>query len=163
MERETQPYVPAAVPRKTVLRARLILVSLLMFWAVALAWIVWATEGVNITGSHMNFKTLRSDINKVRLPAGYEETSTSESGSDCARPDSPCVLREFWVWRGSGAHTAADACQDISRAMEAGLGDAESNAPDVPQGAECEYFTTLSSFLHPGLGKRQAEAFVWGE
>jgi hypothetical protein len=154
MEREARPQIPAAASRKTPRWQYLI-----PFWTVGIALIIWATAGVAITGSHMNFTTLRSDISKIRLPAGYEKMSASESGSDCA--SRRCALTEFWVWRGSSAHTAADACQDVSRAMEAGLGDATSNAPDNPRGTACEYFTTLESYFHPGLGKRQVEAFVW--
>ena len=44
--------------------------------------------------------------------------------------------------------------------MAAGLSDVDPSAP-IPQGAACEYFATLPSFLHPGLGKRLVEAFVW--
>jgi hypothetical protein len=159
MEREARPQMHAAAPRKTETPMWQYLIPLAIFGIIWIIWAIWSIVGANITGSHMNFKTLRSDISKVQLPAGYEKVSTSESGDDCAKR--PCTLTEFWVWHASRVHTAADACRDIGRAMGAGLPNVESNAPAVPRGAACEYVTTLAKFFQPGLGKRQAEAFVW--
>jgi hypothetical protein len=157
MEREAQPPVPDAAEPQTETETRL-WPFLIAGFVVAVAWITWAVFGVAITGSHMNFRTLSSDAGRIRLPHGYEKVSTSESGSDCAHQ--LCVLKEFWIWHGSGARTAANGCRDIMRAMGANYSNVESNDP-IPRGAACEYFTTLDSFLHPGLGKRIAVAFVW--
>ena len=152
--REAQPPVQdvAAPERKAKLWPFLIAA-----FVVAIAWITWAVAGVTITGSQMNFRTLSSDLGRIRLPPGYEKVSASESGRDCAHQ--LCVLKEFWIWRGGG-RTAADGCRDINRAMQARYSNVESSDP-VPRGAACEHFTILDSFLHPGLGKRTAEAFVW--
>src|SRR5258706_8158713 len=125
---------------------------------LCVAWVIWGIGGVTILGSHMNFKTLRSDISKIQLPAGFEEVSSSESGRDCAKR--PCALREFWVWRGSRTHTAIDACRDVRRAMGAQLPQVEPNDP-MPHGTACSYFDILGAFLRPDLGKRSGHAFVW--
>lgn len=132
-------------------------VAVFLVWA---AFFIWVSEGANITGYQMNFRTLRSDLSKVHLPAGYEKVSSSESGTDCR--ERTCALMEFWVWRADGAHTAAQACRDVSRAMRAGLPGVDAEvASFVPRGAACEYDTVLASFFRPGLGKRSAEALVW--
>lgn len=157
MEREAQPQVRAPAPREAETPAWQYLIPFFVLWV---AWMIWATAGTYITGSHMNFTTLRSDISKIQLPAGYEKKSTSESGSDRGCAEKPCKLREFWVWRGSSVHTAADACRDTSRAMAARLGGVDSDAP-IPQGAACGYFTVLDNFFQPGLGKREVEGLVW--
>jgi hypothetical protein len=128
----------------------------------ALAWVIWwlwAVFGVTKLGfSQMNYTTLRSDIGKVHLPAGYEKVSTSESGNNCAGQS--CTLTELWVWHGSGVRTATDACQDISKAMDAAFSPVYPNDP-IPQEAACDYYAILSSFLHPGQGKRTVQALVW--
>lgn len=127
---------------------------------VVAAFFIWMSEGANITGYHTNFRTLRSDISKIHLPAGYEKMSSSESGSNCR--EQRCTLMEFWVWRADGAHTAADACRDLGRAMETGLPGVDAGAaPYRPRGAACEYYTSLESFFHPGDGKRFVDALVW--
>jgi hypothetical protein len=128
----------------------------------ALAWVIWWVWSAYIVTrpgfSHMNYTTLRSDISKVHLPAGYEKISTSESGNDCAGRS--CTLAELWVRRGSGVHTATDACQDVSQAMAAGFSRVDPNDP-IPQEAACDYYTILDSFFHPSAGKRTVETLVW--
>jgi hypothetical protein len=130
-------------------------VPLLVIWAIAFFWFV---IGARITGPHMSFAILRSDVSLIRLPPGYVQVSSAQSGRDCAH--NQCALAEFWVWRGSTARSASGACRDIDRAMNAGIGDAELNSLP-PRGAACDYGATRDSFLDPWLAKRDVDAFVW--
>jgi hypothetical protein len=155
MQRELLPQRRPVAPRETKTRAWPYLIPVAV---LCVAWMIWGIGGVTILGSHMNFKTLRSDISKIQLPAGFEEVSSSESGRDCAKR--PCALREFWVWRGSRTNTAIDACRDVRRAMGAHLPQVEPNDP-MPHGTACSYFDILGAFLRPDLGKRSVQAFVW--
>lgn len=127
MERESRPQMQAAAPRKTETPRWQYLIPLVILGLAWMSWAIWSIVGVSIIGSQMNFKSLRSDLSKVQLPAGYEKVSTSESGDGCARR--PCTLTEFWAWHASRVHTAADACRDIAGLWEQG---SRTSSPMLP-------------------------------
>jgi hypothetical protein len=120
--------------------------------------LVWASGGQLITGRQVNFAVLRSGISQVRLPAGYTRVSSAESGRDCAQDT--CVLTQIWAWRGGTARSAADACRDIDRAMNA-LNQAVKSSFPLARGAACEYYARPDAIVHPGHRKPEIEALVW--
>jgi hypothetical protein len=157
--RQAEPYTIGPPPPDTFSRQPppwAYFLPILVIWAVGIFWLAIAPH---IT-EQVSFGTLRSDISQVRLPPGYVRVSSAQSGRDCARLDSNCALAEFWVWHGSTPRSASAACRDIGRAMTAVYADAEPNSPP-PRGAACDYNDTIGSFLRPGLGKRDFDAFVW--
>jgi hypothetical protein len=177
LEREGRPGIQAATPRKTEpeplapgpffwlwywrrtgsppvdVPAWLVIPGLILF----AAFMIWMSLGAYITGHQIDFTTLRSDVSKIHLPAGYEKTS-SERHCRAQR----CTLTEFWVWRAGGPNTAADACRDLGRAMKTGFRGVEADPPPYrPRGTACEYYTSLENFLYPYDRKRFVNAFVW--
>jgi hypothetical protein len=130
-------------------------VPLAVLWA---AFTFWLAIGRLIT-PQVSFATLRSDVGQIRLPAGYVRVASAQSGRGCAHHQ--CALAEFWVWRGRTARSASGACRDVDRAMsDASGGDAVLNTLP-PRGAACDYGAAFGSFLRPGLGKRDVDAFVF--
>lgn len=107
-------------------------------------------------GGQQNFQTLRSDLGKVHLPPQYRLTDEDTTGTDCYNS---CSVIQTWTWVPVGGRTASDQCRDASSALSSAFSDAEANSP-LPPRAVCNYFTILTSFFHPGQGKRDIEAIV---
>jgi hypothetical protein len=118
---------------------------------------VVAEFGLTLIGAQENFQTLRSDLAKVHLPSGYRLAAKHQAGTDCAHEQ--CSLTQTWTWTPGSGRTKSAACSDVYHAMTSAFSDVEPNAP-VPANAACDYFTVLSSLLHPGQGKRTVEAIV---
>ncbi|MGE5134776.1 MAG: hypothetical protein ACM32E_17960 [Gemmatimonadota bacterium] len=139
-----------AAPRKPYLYALLVLP-----FAAAAAVFLWQVVGAN-SFAQPTLPVLRSDLRLVHLPAGYRLRLTSESRRGCG--SQVCTVKQFWIWRGTGARTPAAACRDVSRAMAPSM--SVMNDQRV-RGAACFYSAVLDSFFHPSAGKRSFEAYVW--
>jgi hypothetical protein len=129
--------------------ANSVVVSLLVLGVVA-------ELGLGLIGPQQNFQTLRSDLAKVHLPSGYHLVNSHQAG-DCAHKR--CSLTQTWTWVPTSERTKAATCSDVRHAMTSAFSGVESDSP-VPANASCDYFTVLSSLLHPGQGKRTVEAIV---
>jgi len=108
-------------------------------------------------GAQENFRTLRSDLAQVHLPSGYRLTAEHRAGTDCAH--NGCSLTQTWTWASTPGPTKNGACSAVYQAMTSAYSDIEPDSP-IPANAACGYFATVSSFFHPGRGKRTIEAFV---
>lgn len=128
--------------------------------SVAVSFLVLGTMaefGLTLIGPQENFQTLRSDLAKVHLPSGYRLSTERQAGTGCGHEE--CSLIQIWTWAPGSGRTTSAACSDVYHAMTSAFSEADSNSP-VPANAACDYFTILSSLLHPGQGQRTVEAIV---
>jgi hypothetical protein len=145
-----QRRLRAVVDHRSFRIAFSVVVSLLLLGVVA-------EFGLDLIGAQENFQTLRSDLAKVHLPSGYHLVNSHQAGTDCAHKQ--CSETQTWTWVPNSGRAKAAICSDVRHAMTSAFSDVESNSP-VPANASCDYFTVLSSLLHPGQGKRTVEAIV---
>ncbi len=134
--------------------------SFRILFSVAVSFLLLGTVaefGLTFIGPQENFQTLRNDLAKVHLPSGYRLATEHQAGTGCAHQE--CSLTQIWAWAPGTGRTMPAACSDVYHAMTSAFSEADSNSP-VPASAACDYFTILSSLLHPGQGKRTVEAIV---
>jgi hypothetical protein len=144
-----QRHLRAVVEHRSFRIAFAVVVSVLVLGVVA-------EFGLDLIGAQQNFQTLRSDLAKVHLPSEYHLVTRHQAGTDCAHKH--CSLTQTWTWVPNSGRTKT-ACSDVHHAMTSAFSDVISDSP-VPANTSCEYFTVLSSLLHPGQGKRTVEAIV---
>lgn len=145
-----QQVLRSAAAHRSVQVGTTIVVSFLMLGFVA-------QFGLLGIGAQENFQTLRSDLANVHLPSGYRLAAEHQVGTGCAHEQ--CSLTQTWVWAPGSRRTRPTACSDAYHAMTSAFSGVDSNSP-LPDGASCDYYAVLASLLHPGQGKRDAEAIV---